>query len=46
MENKKPCKNCKDSKAQNIYVIILGTYFLVSGIIVGVMIVKEIFKFF
>jgi len=46
MENKKNCKTCKEDNIKNIYVVILGTYYLVSGILVGVMLVKQLFKFF
>jgi len=46
MENTKNCKNCKQDTTKNVYVIILGSYFLISGIVVGVMIVKELFRFF
>jgi hypothetical protein len=46
MENTKDCKSCKQDTTKNVYVIILGTYFLVSGIVVGVMIVKGLFNFF
>jgi hypothetical protein len=43
---KKNCKSCKENNTQKIYAIILGTYFLISGIIVGVYIVKKIINFF
>jgi|LakMenEpi03Aug12_release.lakeMendotaPanAssembly.Ray.scaffolds.fasta_scaffold310025_2 hypothetical protein len=43
---KKNCKSCKENNTQKISVVILGAYFLISGIIVGVYIVKQILNFF
>jgi hypothetical protein len=43
---KKNCKSCKEKNTQKISVVILGAYFLISGIIVGVYIVKQILNFF
>jgi hypothetical protein len=43
---KKNCKSCKENNPQKIPAIILGAYFLISGIVVGIYIVKQILNSF
>ena len=42
----KKCTTCKEDNIKNLYIILLGSYFLISGIVVGVMLLNMLINFF